>query len=136
MLPVNESLAVWQLCRRSTGRSAKTLIFVFQTGEELAEGCFSSLRNKSCRPRLQSIGAFSSVRLGSLRSESKRYEPSVTLDDLSIFEDDPPHYRKKGTGVFVPRVSGAGGNSDFLRSAARLRLVLKAVPGRKSCYET
>lgn len=72
--------------------SPKTFVLVFQTGDELAEGLlqFAKGQNLSAAS-FKAIGALSSVRLGWLSWESKRYEPSVTLDEqvelLSLIGD-------------------------------------------------
>jgi predicted DNA-binding protein with PD1-like motif len=67
---------------RKIDESPKTFILVFETGDELAEGLlrFAKEQNLSAAS-FKAVGALSSVRLGWLSWESKRYEPSVTLDE-------------------------------------------------------
>jgi uncharacterized protein len=72
--------------------SPKTFILVFQTGDELATGLLQFAKEqKLSAASFKAIGALSSVRLGWLSWESKRYEPSVTLDEqielLSLIGD-------------------------------------------------
>ena len=72
--------------------SPKTFILVFQTGDELAEGLLQFAKEqKLSAASFKAIGALSSVRLGWLSWEEKRYEPSVTLDEqlelLSLIGD-------------------------------------------------
>lgn len=72
--------------------SPKTFILVFQTGDELTEGLLQFAKEqKLSAASFKAIGALSSVRLGWLSWESKRYEPSVTLDEqvelLSLIGD-------------------------------------------------
>jgi uncharacterized protein len=72
--------------------SPKTFILVFETGDELAEGLlrFAKEQNLSAAS-FKAVGALSSVRLGWLSWETKRYEPSVTVDEqvelLSLIGD-------------------------------------------------
>jgi uncharacterized protein len=70
----------------------KTFVLVFETNDELAQ----TLKEFASQQRLASasfkaIGALSSVRLGWLNWEAKRYEPSVSLDEqlelLSLIGD-------------------------------------------------
>jgi uncharacterized protein len=72
--------------------SPKTFILVFQTGDELAAGLLQFAKEqKLSAASFKAIGALSSVRLGWLSWENKRYEPSVTLDEqvelLSLIGD-------------------------------------------------
>lgn len=60
----------------------KTYVLVFETGDEL----FSGLSNVASELHLAgasftAIGALSSVRLGWLDWQTKKYQPSVTLDE-------------------------------------------------------
>jgi uncharacterized protein len=72
--------------------SPKTFILVFEIGDELAEGLlrFAKEQNLSAAS-FKAVGALSSVRLGWFSWETKRYEPSVTLDEqvelLSLIGD-------------------------------------------------
>jgi predicted DNA-binding protein with PD1-like motif len=77
---------------RQIDQSPKTFILVFKTGDELAKGPLEFAEQESCRPAsFKAVGAFSSVRLGWYSWESKKYEPSVTLDEqmelLSLIGD-------------------------------------------------
>ena len=77
---------------RKIDESPKTFILVFQTGDELAAGLLQFAKEqKLSAASFKAIGALSSVRLGWLSWESKRYEPSVTLDEqvelLSLIGD-------------------------------------------------
>lgn len=77
---------------RKINESPKTFILVFKTGDELADGLlhFAKSQNLSAAS-FKAVGALSSVRLGWFSWESKRYEPSVTLDEqvelLSLIGD-------------------------------------------------
>jgi predicted DNA-binding protein with PD1-like motif len=72
--------------------SPKTFIVVFETGDELAAGLskFAEEQNLSAAS-FKAVGALSSVRLGWYNLESKKYDPSVTLDEqlelLSLIGD-------------------------------------------------
>jgi len=77
---------------RKIDESPKTFILVFETGDELAEGLLQFAKEqKLSAASFKAVGALSSVRLGWLSWESKRYEPSVTLDEqvelLSLIGD-------------------------------------------------
>jgi uncharacterized protein len=72
--------------------SPKTFILVFETGDELAGGLLRfAKQQKLSAASFKAVGALSSVRLGWLSWEKKRYEPSVTLDEqvelLSLIGD-------------------------------------------------
>jgi len=64
---------------RQIDHSPKTFILVFETGDELSAASFKA------------VGALSSLRLGWFSWESKKYEPSITLDEqvelLSLIGD-------------------------------------------------
>ena len=67
---------------RKIDESPQTFILVFATGDELAEGLLRfAQEQKLSAASFEAIGALSSVRLGWFSWESKRYEPSVTLDE-------------------------------------------------------
>jgi predicted DNA-binding protein with PD1-like motif len=77
---------------RQIEESPKTFILVFESGDELAEGLLKfANEQKLSAASFKAVGALSSVRLGWLNWESKRYEPSVTLDEqvelLSLIGD-------------------------------------------------
>jgi predicted DNA-binding protein with PD1-like motif len=72
--------------------SPKTFILVFKAGDELAEGLLRFAKEQRLSAAsFKAVGALSSVRLGWFSWESKRYEPSVTLDEqvelLSLIGD-------------------------------------------------
>jgi len=77
---------------RKIDESPKTFILMFETGEELVDGLlqFAKLQKVSAAS-FKAVGALSSVRLGWFSWESKRFEPSVTLDEqvelLSLIGD-------------------------------------------------
>jgi len=77
---------------RKIDESPKTFILMFETGEELVDGLlqFAKVQNVSAA-RFQAVGALSSVQLGWFSWESKKFEPSVTLDEqvelLSLIGD-------------------------------------------------
>ena len=77
---------------RKIDESPKTFILMFETGEELVNGLlqFAKLQKVSAAS-FNAVGALSSVRLGWFSWESKRFEPSVTLDEqvelLSLMGD-------------------------------------------------
>jgi predicted DNA-binding protein with PD1-like motif len=59
----------------------KTFILVFETGDELAKGLLEfAEQEKLSAASFKAVGALSSLRLGWFSWESKKYEPSVTLD--------------------------------------------------------
>jgi predicted DNA-binding protein with PD1-like motif len=77
---------------RQIEESPKTFILVFEIGDELAEGLLKFAKEqKLSAASFKAVGALSSVRLGWFSWESKRYEPSVTLDEqvelLSLIGD-------------------------------------------------
>jgi predicted DNA-binding protein with PD1-like motif len=77
---------------RKIDESPKTFILVFETGDELADGLLQFAKEqKLSAASFKAVGALSSVRLGWLNWEGKRYEPSVTLDEqvelLSLIGD-------------------------------------------------
>ena len=77
---------------RQIDESPKTFVLVFRTGDELAEGLSEfAEQQKLSAASFKAVGALSSVRLGWLSWESKKYEPSVTLDEqvelLSLIGD-------------------------------------------------
>lgn len=70
----------------------KTFVLIFKTGDELAKG-LSQFANEQqlSAASFKAVGALSSVRLAWFSWESKKYEPSVTLDEqvelLSLIGD-------------------------------------------------
>lgn len=77
---------------RKIDESPKTFVLVFETGDELADGLLRFAKEqKLSAASFKAVGALSSVRLGFFNWESKRYEPSVTLDEqvelLSLIGD-------------------------------------------------
>ncbi len=73
-------------------QAPKTFILVFETGDELAEGLkLFAIEQKLSAASFKAVGALSSVRLGWFSWESKKYEPSVQLDEqielLSLIGD-------------------------------------------------
>jgi uncharacterized protein len=77
---------------RQIDQTPKTFVLVFQTGDELATGLsrFAEEQQLSASS-FEGLGGLSSVRLAWFSWESKRYEPSVTLDEqvelLSLIGD-------------------------------------------------
>lgn len=62
-------------------KSPKTFILIFKTGDELAKGLSQfAEEQKLSAASFKAVGALSSVRLGWFNWETKKYEPSVTLD--------------------------------------------------------
>jgi uncharacterized protein len=77
---------------RQIDDSPKTFILVFEIGDELAEGLLQfAKQQKLSAASFKAVGALSAVRLGWFSWESKKYEPSVTLDEqvelLSLIGD-------------------------------------------------
>src|ERR1700693_150325 len=73
-------------------KSPKTFVLVFKTGDELAKGLSTfAEEQKLAGASFKAVGALSSVRLGWYSWESKKYEPSLTLDEqvalLSLIGD-------------------------------------------------
>ena len=60
----------------------KTYVMIFETGDELAAGLkqFAS-EQKLAGSSFKAIGALASVKLGWLNWETKKYQPSVALDE-------------------------------------------------------
>jgi len=62
--------------------SPKTFILIFEIGDELAEGLHQFAKEQMLSAAsFKAVGALSSVRLGWFSWETKKYEPSVTLDE-------------------------------------------------------
>jgi uncharacterized protein len=77
---------------RQIDTAPKTFVLVFQTGDELSEGLLKFAKEKKLSAAsFKAVGALSSVRLGWLNWDTKKYEPSVTLDEqielLSLIGD-------------------------------------------------
>ena len=77
---------------RQIDQLPKTFVLVFQTGDELANGLSKFAdEQKLLAASFKAVGALSSVRLAWFSWESKKYEPSVTLDEqvelLSLIGD-------------------------------------------------
>src|SRR6516165_5537631 len=77
---------------KKINESPKTFVTVFESGDELAVGLLQFAKEqKLSAASFKAIGALSSVRLGWFSWETKRYEPSVTLDEqvelLSLLGD-------------------------------------------------
>ena len=77
---------------RQIDESPKTFILIFEIGDELAEGLLQFAKEqKLSAASFKAVGALSSVRLRWFSWESKKYEPSVTLDEqvevLSLIGD-------------------------------------------------
>ena len=77
---------------RQIDQSPKTFILVFETGDELAKGLLEfAEQEKLSSASFKAVGALSSLRLAWFSWESKKYEPSVTLDEqvelLSLIGD-------------------------------------------------
>src|SRR4030095_16745127 len=80
---------------RQIDDSPKTFILIFEIGDELAEGLLQfAKQQKLSAASFKAVGALSAVRLGWFSWESKKYEPSVTLDEqvelLSLIGDVAP----------------------------------------------
>lgn len=77
---------------RQIDESPKTFVVIFETGDELATGLskFANEQNLSAAS-FKAVGALSSVRLGWYNLGSKKYDPSVILDEqvelLSLIGD-------------------------------------------------
>jgi hypothetical protein len=70
----------------------KTYILVFQTGDELASGLKQFVKEQRVTAAsFKAVGALSSVRLAWFNWETRKYQPSVTLDEqielLSLIGD-------------------------------------------------
>ena len=70
----------------------KTYVVIFETGDELASGLAKIASDlQLADASFKAIGALSSVRLGWLNWQTKKYQPSVTLDEqvelLSLIGD-------------------------------------------------
>ena len=77
---------------RQIDESPKTFILIFEIGDELADGLLQfAKQQKLSAASFKAVGALSAVRLGWFSWESKKYEPSVTLDEqvelLSLIGD-------------------------------------------------
>jgi uncharacterized protein len=77
---------------RQINHAPKTFILVFETGDELSEGLsrFAAENNLSAAS-FTAVGALSAVHLGWFNWESKKYDPSVMLNEqlelLSLIGD-------------------------------------------------
>jgi uncharacterized protein len=72
--------------------SPETFILVFEIGDELASGLLGFAQEQHLSAAsFKAVGACSSIRLGWFNWETKRYDPSVTLDEqvelLSLIGD-------------------------------------------------
>jgi uncharacterized protein len=85
---------------RQIDKSPKTFVLVFKMDDELAKGLSRfAEEQKLSAASFKAVGALSSVRLGWFSWESKKYEPSVTLDeqvellsligDVALYEGKP-----------------------------------------------
>jgi uncharacterized protein len=77
---------------RQIDKAPKTFILVFKMGDELANGLSQfAEEQKLSAASFKAVGALRSVRLGWFSWETKKYEPSVTLDEqvelLSLIGD-------------------------------------------------
>ena len=77
---------------RQIDQSPKTFILVFETGDELAKGLLEfAEQERLSAASFKGVGALSSLRLGWFSWESKKYEPSVILNEqvelLSLIGD-------------------------------------------------
>ncbi len=77
---------------RQINNSPQTFILIFETGDELAAGLLEFAKaQKLSAASFKAVGALSSVRLAWFSWETKRYEPSLTLDEqielLSLIGD-------------------------------------------------
>ena len=77
---------------RKIDESPKTFILVFKTGDELADGLLQfATEQKLSAASFKAVGALSAVRLAWFNWETRKYEPSVTLDEqvelLSLIGD-------------------------------------------------
>jgi predicted DNA-binding protein with PD1-like motif len=77
---------------RLIDQTPKTFVLVFQTGDELAKGLLQfAVEQRLSAARFEGLGGLSSVRLAWFSWDSKKYEPSVTLDEqvelLSLIGD-------------------------------------------------
>lgn len=77
---------------RQVASQPKTYVIVFQTGDELASGLKRAAQELHlASASFKAIGAFSSVRLAWFDWQSKKYVPSVVLDEqvelLSLIGD-------------------------------------------------
>lgn len=77
---------------RQINDTPQTFILVFETGDELAEGLLQFAKDRDLSAAsFEAVGALSSVGLAWFNWETKRYEPSVTLDEqvelLSLIGD-------------------------------------------------
>lgn len=103
-----------------------TYAVIFETGDELAEGLTRFAKeHRLTAARFQAIGAFSSVQLGWFNWDTKKYEPSVALDEqlelLSLIgdiamEDDEP---KVHAHAVVGRRDGTAHGGHLLKAVIR-----------------
>jgi hypothetical protein len=106
---------------RQIDQSPKTFILVFETGDELAKGLLEfANQEKLSAASFKAVGALSSLRLGWFSWESKKYKPSVTLDEqvelLSLI------YTDGITDVFNSRgeMLGVSGIQEIVRQTSSL----------------
>jgi predicted DNA-binding protein with PD1-like motif len=77
---------------RQIDQSPKTFILVFETGDELAKGLLEfAEKERLSAASFKAVGALSSLRLGWFSWQTKKYEPSVVLNEqvelLSLIGD-------------------------------------------------
>ena len=104
----------------------KTYVVIFSTGEELAAGLkqFATDQNLS-GSSFKAIGAFSSVKLGWFDWKTKKYRPSVTLDeqvelvsligDVALFEGKPQVHAH----VVVAKADGTAHGGHLMEAHVR-----------------
>src|ERR1700691_1818069 len=73
-------------------KTPQTFVLIFETGDELASGLEQFAKeHKLSAASFKAVGAVSSVRLTGFNWDSKKYEPSVVLDEqpelLSLIGD-------------------------------------------------
>ena len=104
----------------------KTYAVVFSTGEELASGLRRfATEQKLSGSTFEAIGAFSSVRLGWFDWETKKYRPSVVVDeqvelvsligDVALFENKPQVHAQ----VVVAKSDGTAHGGHLMEAHVR-----------------
>lgn len=104
----------------------KTYVVVFQTGDELFSGLTQIASDlQLAGASFKAIGALSSVRLGCLDWEAKKYRPSVVLDeqvellsligDVALYEGNPHVHAH----VVVAKPDGTAHGGHLLEARVR-----------------
>jgi uncharacterized protein len=117
----------------------KTFVVVFETGDELASQLSAfAVERRLLGASFKAIGGCSSVRLAWFNPESKKYEPSVTLDeqvellsligDVALLEGKPAVHAHAVIGTKDGRALGGHLLEAAIRPTCELFLTESSAP--------